>query len=82
MRNPATLWGVRWESRCRLDGHTTFLVRHLGTRLPVLFLTRAEARAWIDDVYGYIKLRPDIRAEPHGWRMPKAVRVTVEEAKP
>lgn len=25
----------------------------------------------------FIKTRPDLRKEPHGWRLPKAVRVKV-----
>ncbi len=43
----------------------------------MLFRTRAECRAWIDEHYGYIRTRADLRAEPHGWRMPRAVKVRV-----
>jgi hypothetical protein len=45
--------------------------------MPVLFSSRALAREWIEDHYGYIKQRRDLRAEPHRWRMPQPVRVTV-----
>lgn len=45
--------------------------------LPLLFRTRSTARAWIEEHYGYIARRPDLRKEPHGWRTPQAVRVIV-----
>lgn len=44
---------------------------------PVLFRTRREAQLFIAKEYGYLRHRPDLRAEPHGWRMPKAVKVEV-----
>jgi len=72
MRN---LWGGQWYSRNRLDGVT----RHLlyDNCLPVLFRTRRECREYIEREYGYIKDRKDLRGEPHGWRLPKAVKVGV-----
>lgn len=75
-------WAVQWYSRNRLDGVT----RHWEwdyERGPVLFHTRAAARAFIREKYGYIATRPDLRAEPHGWRVPRAIRVSVvlKEAK-
>ncbi len=45
--------------------------------LPVLFRTRAEARAYINEKYGYIRDREDLRRPPHSWRVPVAVRVRV-----
>jgi len=45
--------------------------------LPILFKTRSKARQYASDKYGYIKTSPDLREEPHGWRMPIPVRVTV-----
>jgi hypothetical protein len=42
-----------------------------------LFHTRREARLYIDEKFGYIRRRIDLRVEPHGWRMPRAVRVVV-----
>lgn len=44
---------------------------------PCLFMTRREAREYIKCRYGYIKHRKDLRIEPHGWRLPKPVRVEV-----
>lgn len=68
-------WGVLWRSDCRLDGkRERFMFRDLQ---PALFKTRREARAWIKESYGYIAERPDLRAEPHGWKVPQAIRVAV-----
>jgi len=66
------LWGALWRnSTYELD-----LIYSSG--LPLLFRTRAEARAWILKNYGYIKTRKDLREPPHNWRVPLAVRVKVE----
>lgn len=78
---PVNRWGVEWHSRNRLDGES----RHLmfatpeppGVEHPVLFRTRADARAWIARRFGYLRRRPDLRAEPFGWPMPRAVRVVI-----
>ena len=67
-------WGVLWISKGGLDGDDQHLVRNSDC-LPVLFKTRREAKAWIDENYGYIKTRKDLRAYPHGWRLPIPVKV-------
>ena len=78
------LWGVLWISENKLDGVTRHLVLScckpvlFTTRAPVLFTTRAQARRYIEENYGYIRKRPDLRREPHGWKMPVPVKVTVE----
>jgi hypothetical protein len=74
----SSLWGAKWISDCRLDGHCEHLLYE--NLLPALFKTRREARAFIEKKYGYIRHRPDLRREPHGWRMPQPVRVTVAMA--
>lgn len=71
-----TLWAAQWRSRNKADGARSHLLQRCG--VPALFVTRAEARAFIAKEYGYIARRPDLRAEPHGWLAPRAVRVTVE----
>jgi hypothetical protein len=68
-------WAVQWSSRSRLDGDSRHFMWDDGK--PLLFRTRRAARERIRAVWGYIKNRPDLRAEPHGWRMPRAVRVYV-----
>lgn len=68
-------WAVRWHSHNRLDGVTEHWMWE--DLRPLLFCTRREARAYIQSKYGYINVRPDLRAEPHGWRLPRAVRVRV-----
>jgi hypothetical protein len=89
-------WGVLWRSVNRLDGQKRALLGDVtaphGDGHPVVkpagaaqsaltFKTRAAALAFINDRYGYIRDRADLRREPHGWRMPIPVRVriTVEE---
>lgn len=63
-------WAVEWRTK------NARWFTWSGT-VPNLFWTRREAREHIAQVHGYLKTRPDLRAEPHGWRMPRAVRVAV-----
>lgn len=72
MADECVRWGGRWRSR-----DTECLI--FRERMPVLFRTRAEARAWIKQEFGYIRARKDLRAAPHFWRMPRAVRVVIRE---
>lgn len=64
-------WGVLWHSRNRLDGETRRLI------WSPMFRTRRECREFIDTTFGYIRHRPDLQTEPHGWRIPRAVRVII-----
>ena len=75
---PITRWGVLWRSSNHLDGER----RHICCKdcQPVLFLTRADARNFIEREYGYIRTRKDLKAEPHGWHMPVPIRVKIELA--
>lgn len=68
-------WAVLNRSDSRLDGYCEH-PEYDGTGFK-LFRTRKAARAFIKERYGYIAKRPDLRAEPHGWLMPQAVRVSV-----
>lgn len=70
-----TRWALLSDTTTRLDGRTRHLI--FKNCLPVLFLTRREARAFASEYYGYIKQRPDLRREPHCVRMPKPVRVRI-----
>ena len=65
-------WGCAWR--------TKFGIEHLlyENLLPMLFVKKREAEAYIEQKYGYMRTRPDLRAAPHHWRMPIPVRVTVE----
>ena len=68
---PATVWALQWNSKnCR---------PHLlhSEALPCLFRTRDEARKYANERLGYIKRRPDLREDPHGWRMPTPIRVVI-----
>lgn len=75
-----TAWGILECSDNRLDGKREWLSNDWRSRAVVrtwLFSTRQEARTIRDREFGYIKNRPDLRAEPHGWKMPKVVKVKV-----
>lgn len=72
----ANLWGLQWYSRNQLDGERRYLLWD-GPAKPLLYRTRREARADALKRYGYIKSREDLRAEPHGWRLPIPVRVVI-----
>ena len=71
------LWGLKWVNVNRLDGYHEHIVYE--NCLPALFRTRAEARKFADERYGYIRTRPDLQAEPHGWRVPRPIKLKVSE---
>ena len=76
----SALWAGEWHSVNRLDGDKRHILYDDLT--PKLFRTRRECRAWLDEKFGYIRERPDLQAEPFGWRMPQAVMVNVVVASP
>ena len=69
------LWGAEWYSKCLLDGESRDIIYE--NLLPALFRTRRQCRDFIKDRYGFIAGRPDLQREPHGWRMPQAVKVII-----
>jgi len=77
---PVTMWGALWRSENLLDGPVRHLMFAEPWIAPALFRTREQARDWIRRHYGYLRGRPDLRREPHGWRMPKPVKVTIAVA--
>jgi len=74
-QSDAVAWAVLWRSNSRLDGPVCHLMREAG--VPKLFASRKLAKVWIKKEYGYIAHRKDFRSEPHCWRMPTPVRVSV-----
>lgn len=72
---PRIIWVLQWNSENELDGLSRHFINTNG--LPALFRTRAEARAFANEHWGYIKTRPDLRGQPHGWRMPRAIRAKI-----
>jgi len=70
-----TYWAALWRSRNELDGVTEHLIHR--DCVPVLFRTRRQTREFIQKEYGYIRTRKDLRQEPFGWRVPRAVKVCV-----
>lgn len=73
------LWAAEWHSKNLLDGEKRHIINN-GNCLPALFRTRQKCRDFIKDKYGYIADRPDLQKEPHGWRIPQAVKVKVVKA--
>ena len=76
------LWGALWREKNSRDGKSEELICANG--FPVMFKTRDESRQYIDEKYGYLKSRPDLKSEPHGWKLPIPIRVSVsrKDAKP
>ena len=81
---PSYAWAILFASDNVIDGKRAHLgggagrSRHeafMGYR-TMAFATRAAARRHINENYACFS-RPDLRAEPHGWKMPKAVRVKI-----
>ncbi len=71
----ATAWAGLWHSRNFTDGVSEHIL--YANCLPALFKTRKEAREHILKHYGYIRYREDLRQEPHGWRLPRPIRVSI-----
>lgn len=70
-------WGVKWSTTAKcIDGKTEHLYG-VGKVNGLMFATRADTRQYISLNWGYIKTRSDLRDHPHGWNMPKAVRISV-----
>ena len=76
---PIKKWGLEWYSKSKKFG----VRRHLlyENYLPKMFYTRKEAVERANMEFGYIKIRKDLRAEPHGWRMPRPVKIISIEYK-
>jgi len=75
--SPTLAWALLWRGKNKADGLVEHLIYING--VPHLFNHRKFAEAWRKEKYGYIKTRDDLRAEPHGWLMPRAIRVEVRE---
>lgn len=69
-------WAAEWYSCSKHSGVSRYLIRESG--VPVLFRTKQLAKEWIDKHYGYIRHRESLRREPHGWRLPRPVRVEIK----
>lgn len=69
-------WAAIWRSKNKLDGHRKHMI--FGDNLLLaIFRTRHLAQNFIEAKYGYIRNRADLQAEPHGWRIPKVIKVTI-----
>ena len=73
---PDTYYALLWRSRTKRDGLSEHIIHK--DCVPMLFSTRSQARTCREKYYGYLRSSPDLRREPHGWLMPKVVKVRVE----
>ena len=71
-------WGLLWKSKNNLDGEQSALM--WLNAMPLFFETRQAARDYRHTHYAYIRNRPDLLAEPHGWTVPAVVKVTLSLA--
>lgn len=74
-------WGILERSRNKLDGYREHLMHEDGGKVA-LFQTRKQAQDYAERHLGYLRNRPDLRAEPHGWMLPKPIRLTVTYKEP
>jgi len=70
-------WAIQWISNSRLDGTTRYFMGEPTRGMTMLFRTRKQARTYRDKHWGYIRYRTDLQDEPHGWKLPRVVRVNV-----
>ena len=68
-------WAALWREKNKLNGKRERFI--LAGTHPLLFKTRKLCNEFIQKEYGYYKDRADLRSEPFGWKIPKAVRVLV-----
>ena len=64
-------WCVLWDSRH--EQHLMF-----DGPKPLAFKTKKQCKKFIDEKWGYIKNRPDLKTAPYYWRLPKPVRIRIE----
>ena len=77
-------WAIKWRGTTEylIGRGREFRPPYFGGYTTMVFRTRQEARNYIEGSYGFIRERPDLRGEPHCWRMPVAVRVDVKVVEP
>lgn len=78
MRKESIRWAAKWRSKSSIDGVQEHFVSDYD-KGTYFFRSRSQAREFIEENYGYIKERPDLRKEPHGWKMPVPVKVKIVE---
>lgn len=69
-------WAVVCRSKNELDGARIWFDSTPDHPSKIrMFDTRKAAREYITERYGHLRDRPDLKAEPHGWKMPKVVQI-------
>jgi len=71
-------WALLWvQGTSAMGDETCSLIGWPDTGMTRFYRTRREAREMREERYGYIRERPDLRAAPHHWRMPRVVKCTI-----
>ncbi len=76
LKRATIAWGIKWRQKNKLDGVTEYIMGS-GSILPRCFRIREDARSFVAENYSYIAKRPDLKAEPHGWKIPQVVRMKI-----
>lgn len=69
-------WGILHRKENKLDGKKSWL-RCDRTCMPEMFQTREEAREFISVNLKSTYSRPELKIEPHGWKMPIPVKIEI-----
>lgn len=79
MKSTHRYWALKWRSKNKMDGYRECFIYDFG--FPLLFISRKVAREYVKQNYSYIAKRLDLQREPHGWKVPRVVRInlTMEE---
>ncbi len=77
-------WAIQWRQENKLEGKISYLLGRYYARShnndgsnTLIFRTRKNARTFIEKRFGYIKNRPNLKIEPHGWKMPRVVKINI-----
>ncbi len=77
-------WALKWYSKNHVDGVSEHLLGKAHNsgeprtgHIINVFKTRKEAREYNAKHWGYIAARSDLREQPHGWSVPRVVKVKI-----
>lgn len=72
------LWGIIRITKGGIDGDTERLMYSNYRDGWLIFRTKRECKEYIDEHWSYMKTRRDLRVYPHGWRLPKPVKIEIK----
>lgn len=72
------LWGIVHVTKGGIDGDTERLMYSNPRDGWLIFRTKRECKAYIDNYWSYYKTSKDLRAYPYGYRLPKPVKIEIK----